>query len=119
MELRKSWRDPGGAEALMAAALRDLLARREAAFEAAAQHVVEKNAELYRRLAQCRALMTRFLIIAEVLQLYARVVAISGGAFAIATWARSIRPSRNRGRHSMALSCISASKKKPQRSDFP
>ena len=35
----------------MAAALRDLLARREAAFEAAAQHVVEKNAELYRRLA--------------------------------------------------------------------
>ena len=39
------------AEALMAAALRDLLAQREAAFDAAAQHVVEKNAELYRRLA--------------------------------------------------------------------
>ena len=39
------------AEALMAAALRDLLARREAAFDAAAQHVVEKNTELYRRLA--------------------------------------------------------------------
>lgn len=39
------------AEALMAAALRDLLARHEAAFDAAAQHVVGKNAELYRRLA--------------------------------------------------------------------
>jgi hypothetical protein len=31
--------------------LRDLLDRREAAYEAAAEHVVEKNAELYRRLA--------------------------------------------------------------------
>lgn len=39
------------ADALAAAALRDLLDRREAAFEAAAAHVVEKNAELYRRLA--------------------------------------------------------------------
>lgn len=39
------------AEALMALALRDLLHRREAAFDAAAQHVVEKNTELYRRLA--------------------------------------------------------------------
>ena len=39
------------AEALAAAALRDLLDRREAAFEAAAAHVIEKNAELYRRLA--------------------------------------------------------------------
>lgn len=39
------------AEALAAAALRDLLDRQEAAFEAAAEHVVVKNAELYRRLA--------------------------------------------------------------------
>lgn len=39
------------ADALAAAALRDLLDRREADFEAAAAHVVEKNAELYRRLA--------------------------------------------------------------------
>lgn len=39
------------AEALAAAALRDLLDRREAAFEAAAEQVIEKNAELYRRLA--------------------------------------------------------------------
>jgi len=38
-------------EALAAAALRDLLDRRETAFEAAAEHVVEKNATLYRRLA--------------------------------------------------------------------
>ena len=39
------------ADALAAAALRDLLDRREADYEAAAEHVVEKNAELYRRLA--------------------------------------------------------------------
>lgn len=39
------------ADALAAAALRDLLDRREAAYEDAAAHVVEKNAELYRRLA--------------------------------------------------------------------
>jgi predicted transcriptional regulator len=39
------------AETLAVAALRDLLDRREADFEAAARHVVEKNAELYRRLA--------------------------------------------------------------------
>jgi len=38
-------------EALAAAALRDLLDRREAAFESAATHVVAKNADLYRRLA--------------------------------------------------------------------
>jgi len=38
-------------KALAAAALRDLLDRREAAFKAAAEHVVEKNATLYRRLA--------------------------------------------------------------------
>lgn len=38
-------------DALAAAALRDLLDRREAAYEAAAAQVVEKNAELYRRLA--------------------------------------------------------------------
>jgi hypothetical protein len=36
---------------LAAAALRDLLDRRETEFEAAAQRVVKKNAELYRRLA--------------------------------------------------------------------
>jgi antitoxin FitA len=39
------------AEALAAAALRDLLDRQEATFAAAADHVVAKNAELYRRLA--------------------------------------------------------------------
>ena len=39
------------AEALAAAALSDLLERRDAEFEAAAKHVMEKNAELYRRLA--------------------------------------------------------------------
>ena len=38
-------------DALAAAALRDLLDRHEAEFEAAATYVVEKNAELYRRLA--------------------------------------------------------------------
>lgn len=38
-------------EALAAAALRDLLDQREAAFASAAQHVLDKNAELYRRLA--------------------------------------------------------------------
>jgi predicted transcriptional regulator len=38
-------------EILAAAALRDLLARRESDFEAAAARVLEKNAELYRRLA--------------------------------------------------------------------
>ena len=38
-------------EILAAAALRDLMARREADFEAAARRVLEKNAELYRRLA--------------------------------------------------------------------
>ena len=38
-------------EQLAAAALRDLLDRREAAFDAAAAYVSEKNAELYRRLA--------------------------------------------------------------------
>lgn len=38
-------------DALAAAALRDLLDRREATYETAARHVVEKNAELYRRLA--------------------------------------------------------------------
>ena len=38
-------------ETLAAAALRDLLAQREADFEAAAARVLEKNAELYRRLA--------------------------------------------------------------------
>jgi hypothetical protein len=36
---------------LAAAVLRDLLDRRETEFEAAAQRVVKKNAELYRRLA--------------------------------------------------------------------
>lgn len=39
------------ADAIAAAALRDLLDRREAAFETAAAHVLEKNAELYKRLA--------------------------------------------------------------------
>lgn len=39
------------ADALAAAALRDLINRHEAAYEAAATHVIEKNAELYRRLA--------------------------------------------------------------------
>jgi hypothetical protein len=38
-------------ETLAAAALRDLLAHREADFEAAAARVMEKNAELYRRLS--------------------------------------------------------------------
>ena len=39
------------AEDLAAAALRDLLAQREADFQAAAGRVLEKNGELYRRLA--------------------------------------------------------------------
>jgi hypothetical protein len=39
------------AEELAAAALRDLLAQREADFEGAAGRVLEKNRELYRRLA--------------------------------------------------------------------
>ena len=39
------------AEDLAAAALRDLLTKREADFEAAAGSVLEKNRELYRRLA--------------------------------------------------------------------
>ena len=39
------------AEDLAAAALRDLLARREADFEAVAERVLAKNRELYRRLA--------------------------------------------------------------------
>ena len=39
------------AEELAAAALRDLLARREADFEAAADRVLAKNREPYRRLA--------------------------------------------------------------------
>lgn len=38
-------------ETLAAAALRDLLADREADFDAAATRILEKNAELYRRLA--------------------------------------------------------------------
>ncbi|NLG64279.1 MAG: DNA-binding protein [Actinobacteria bacterium] len=38
-------------EALAAAALRDLLEQRSAEFERAATRVLEKNAELYRRLA--------------------------------------------------------------------
>ena len=38
-------------EVLAAAALRDLLDRREDEFEAAAVRVLEKNRELYRRLA--------------------------------------------------------------------
>jgi predicted transcriptional regulator len=38
-------------EILAAAALRDLLDRREDEFEAAAARVLEKNRELYRRLA--------------------------------------------------------------------
>lgn len=38
-------------DVLAAAALRDLLDQREAEFEAAAAHVLEKNRELYRRLA--------------------------------------------------------------------
>ena len=38
-------------EALAAAALRDLIDRREATFDAAAHYTVEKNSELYRRLA--------------------------------------------------------------------
>lgn len=38
-------------EALAAAALRDLADRRGGEFEAAAAHVLEKNRELYRRLA--------------------------------------------------------------------
>jgi hypothetical protein len=38
-------------EILAAAALRDLLDRREDEFEAAAAHILEKNRELYRRLA--------------------------------------------------------------------
>jgi predicted transcriptional regulator len=38
-------------EALAAAALGDLLAQRESEFDAAATRVLEKNAELYRRLA--------------------------------------------------------------------
>jgi hypothetical protein len=39
------------AEELAAAALRDLVAAREADFQAAAARVLEKNRELYRRLA--------------------------------------------------------------------
>ena len=39
------------AEALAAAALRDLLAQREADFQVAAERVLAKNRELYRRLA--------------------------------------------------------------------
>jgi len=39
------------AEDLAAAALRDLLAAREADFQAAAGRALEKNRELYRRLA--------------------------------------------------------------------
>ena len=39
------------AEDLAVAAVRDLVAEREAAFEAAAARVLEKNRELYRRLA--------------------------------------------------------------------
>jgi predicted transcriptional regulator len=39
------------AEDLAAAALRDLLAQREADFQAVAGRVLEKNRELYRRLA--------------------------------------------------------------------
>ena len=39
------------AEALAAAALRELLERRAADFERAADRVLEKNADLYRRLA--------------------------------------------------------------------
>lgn len=39
------------AEDLAAAALRDLLAAREADFQAAADRVLAKNRELYRRLA--------------------------------------------------------------------
>jgi len=38
-------------DALAAAALRDLLDRREAAYESAARHVIDRNSELYRRLA--------------------------------------------------------------------
>lgn len=38
-------------EQLAAAALRDLLAQREADFEAAAAHVLAKNQALYQRLA--------------------------------------------------------------------
>jgi hypothetical protein len=38
-------------EAHAVAALRDLLERREAAYETAARHVVEKNTDLYRKLA--------------------------------------------------------------------
>jgi predicted transcriptional regulator len=38
-------------EILAAAALRDLLDRREDEFEAAAAHVLAKNRDLYRRLA--------------------------------------------------------------------
>ena len=38
-------------EVLAAAALRDLLDRREDEFEQAAAHVLDKNRELYRRLA--------------------------------------------------------------------
>lgn len=38
-------------EMLASAALRDLFAQREADFEAAAKRVLDKNAELYRRLA--------------------------------------------------------------------
>ncbi len=38
-------------EALAAAALRDLLDRREAAYETAARYIVDKNTDLYRRLA--------------------------------------------------------------------
>jgi hypothetical protein len=38
-------------DALAAVALRDLLERREAAYETAVHHVVEKNADLYRKLA--------------------------------------------------------------------
>jgi hypothetical protein len=39
------------AEALATAALRDLVSQRESDFEAAAARVLEKNADLYRRLA--------------------------------------------------------------------
>lgn len=38
-------------EAFAAAALRDLLDHREAAYEIAARYIVEKNTDLYRRLA--------------------------------------------------------------------
>jgi hypothetical protein len=59
---------------LAAAAVRDLIAQPDDDFERAATRVLEKNRELYRRLAE-----VRYLTLAEVLELHARVISQTGG----------------------------------------